>query len=421
VIAQGISGDSIHSFTRNRFDRLDDAVRDDDIVTARELCRAVRAEYLIAHDGFRNAIAAALSHAVNVTSPEEGEALGRRVAESSMEGGDLPQYAQASIVDRVRTIAAGWHWHATDFTITEDDEKFTFHLGPCGSGMRLLREGAYDGEGAWHRSRRPSPSNFMQVGFPMYSNHCAEATRMALINGSATFIVEGWTPMRTRGLCIQHTFKDFSAVPAEFYERVGLTPPDPSARTTLPGGKRLCTEDELDEMATHPLDRLIRRMERKDREGALAALADCQSGWRDSIHDVYRLWINLLWKEMERAFGHAELVRALEITAPELIKGVVRGSARDWAAFWSIHLRLREVRRTGDDWEFVIGSESLLEPEEYPGYPESVEEFCGALNRGMRERGWKESGWFEGRGEMMVHHFSEIVEDLGDGALCLCP
>jgi hypothetical protein len=49
----------VHSFTHNRFDRLDDAIRDDDIVTARELCRAVRAEYLIAHDGFRDAIAAA--------------------------------------------------------------------------------------------------------------------------------------------------------------------------------------------------------------------------------------------------------------------------------------------------------------------------------------------------------------------------
>lgn len=405
VIERAATG-GVRSLMRSRFDQLEDAIRDGDIVTARELAQAVRREYVVAHDGFRDAIAATLSHAVDVSSPEEGEAIGRRVVEYLMQGGDPPQYTQPSFAGRLKAIAAGWHWHATSFTLSEDDEKFTFHLGPCGSGMRLLREGAYDGEGAWHRSETPSPSNFMQVGFPMYSNHCAEMTRMALMNGSATFIVEGWTPMRRRGICIQHTYKDPTMVSPEVYERVGLIPPLELQRQTAQEGNRLLSQDELDEIATHPLDRLIAQMARGNDAAALSSLDECRSGWRDAIHDVYRRWLSRLWAEVEQTLGHDQLVRTLEITAPELIKGVAGGSGWDWAAFWSIHLRLRDVRRTDDGWDFVVGAEALLQPDEYSGYPGSVDQFCHALNRGMRLFHRMAAGSFESQSDSIVHHFA---------------
>jgi hypothetical protein len=400
---EAVVRNDVQSLVRTRFDRLDDAIRAGDIVGVRALARAVREEYVVAHDGFRDAIAASISRAVDASTPDEGEALARRVVEVGLQGGDPPQYAQSGLAERLKAIATGWHWHATSFTLSEDDEKFTFHLGPCGSGMRLLLEGHYDGDGAWHRSQKPSPSNFLQTGFPMYSNHCAEMTRMALMNGSATFIVEGWTPMRSRGLCIQHTFKDLSAVPAEFYERVGLNAP-PTQKRVLPEGNRLFTQEELDELATHPLDRLVRRLEKGDGAGALATLGDCRRAWQDSIHDIYRLWLGRLWSEIERALGHAEFARAIEITGPELIKGVEGRSPIEWAAFWSIHLRLNEIRRTADGWDFIVGAESLLEPDEFPSYPRSIGEFCDALNRGIWLRHWTESGFFENDGETLVHH-----------------
>jgi hypothetical protein len=393
----------IQSFTRTRFDQLDDAIRANDIVSVRQLARAVREEYVVAHDGFRDAIAASMSFAVDASTPEEGEALGRRVVEDGLQDGEPRQYAQADFLERLKAIATGWHWHATSFSLTEDDQKFTFHLGPCGSGMRLLLEGAYDGDGAWHRSQKPSPSNFMQTGFPMYSNHCAEMTRVALMNGSATFIVEGWTPMRSRGICIQHTFKDLSAVPAEFYERVGLDPPAARERV-LPSGNRLFTQDELDEIATHPLDRLVRKLERGDAAGTLATLEECRWAWKDAIHDIYRLWLGRLWFEIDRTLGHEQFARVLEITGPELIKGIEGKSALEWAAFWSMHLRLREIRRTEDGWDFVVGAESLLQPDEFPNYPDSAGEFCRALNRGIRLRHWTETGSFDSEGETLIHH-----------------
>ena len=53
----------------------------------------------------------------------------------------------------VHALAANWRAHSCSgtgpnpgaFTITEDDEKFTFAMNPCGSGQRLWRNGAYEG------------------------------------------------------------------------------------------------------------------------------------------------------------------------------------------------------------------------------------------------------------------------------------
>ena len=53
----------------------------------------------------------------------------------------------------VELLAATWRAHSCSgvgpnpgsFTITEDEEKVTFTMNPCGSGQRLVRNGAYEG------------------------------------------------------------------------------------------------------------------------------------------------------------------------------------------------------------------------------------------------------------------------------------
>ena len=212
-------------FARTRFDAIADAIAAGNAGEVRRLGDLARAEYVAVHDGLRDVVGATLDFAARETSPEEGEGVGRRVIERMMgEAGAAPQYAQADLKARVRSIAAGWHWHVTTFDVAEDDDRITFHLDPCGSGGRLELEGRYDGEDGWLRSARPSPSTFMQTGFPAYSNHCAEMTRAGLAAGNATFVVEGWDARRC-GRCVQHTYKRADAVPAETYRRVGLKQP----------------------------------------------------------------------------------------------------------------------------------------------------------------------------------------------------
>ncbi len=75
----------------------------------------------------------------------------------------------------VELLAATWRAHSTSaasganpgaFTITEDDEKVTFAMNPCGSGQRLWRNGRYEGDDAYARDRRGARLELRPQGLP---------------------------------------------------------------------------------------------------------------------------------------------------------------------------------------------------------------------------------------------------------------
>ena len=59
------------------------------------------------------------------------------------------------------------------FTITEDEEKVTFTMNPCGSGQRLVRNGAYEGLPDGGGTREAHDWSFGRKGFPLYCTHCS--------------------------------------------------------------------------------------------------------------------------------------------------------------------------------------------------------------------------------------------------------
>jgi hypothetical protein len=387
-------------FAHTRFDQIEGAIAAGDAEAVRRLGELARAEYLPVHDGMRDVVGATLDFVARATSPAEGEEVGRRVIERLMgAAGDAPQYTQSDLAERVRAITAGWHWHATRFEVSEDDDKVTFRLDPCGSGMRLEAEGRYDGPDGWLRSTRPSPSTFMQTGFPLYSNHCAEMTRAGLAAGNATFVVEGWRE-RDCGVCFQHTYKRVAAVPAETYRRVGLERPESTSTANGQAPTRLFTADELDELATHPLERAARAVDAGDVDAALSSLRECRDAWGIAMHGAYRRWITMLWAEICETLGAEALGPALAATAPELLRHRRGGGAYDWAAFWSMHLGLRSVRERDGETEFEVEVAALVEPA-----VESVTEdaFVDGLRRGLAARGWGDAGDFGRSEDVFVH------------------
>jgi hypothetical protein len=393
-----VPGTIAKEFAQARFDQIEVAIGAGDAREVQRLGELARAEYVPVHDGLRDVVGATLDFAARATSPEEGEAIGRRVIERSMSSaGDAPQYAQPDLAERVRSIAAGWHWHATRFQVTEDGDKVTFRLDPCGSGMRLELEGRYDGPDGWIRSERGSPSTFMQSGFPMYSNHCAEMTRAGLAAGGASFVVEGWRE-RDCGVCFQHTYKRTDAVPAETYRRVGLEPP--AARPGPSSVKRLFTDEELADLAVHPLDRAAKAVAAGDPVSARAALTECREAWSVSMHGAYRRWIALLWEEVCATIGGDALDGLLAATAPELVRHRRGGRPREWAGFWSMHLGLRSVRERGSRTEFWLDSSAVLEPGTGHVTPDRL---CDGLRRGLRERDWRDAGAFDWVEDHIVH------------------
>jgi hypothetical protein len=396
-----------------RFTALEDAARAGDTERARVVAAAIRREFVPVHDGFVDASAAALSHFVDVTSPEEGEAIGREAMQRHMRGPWFDRYigshdqSPEELRSRIRSIVTTWHWHPSEITVVEDDVRVTVETHPCGSGMRLELRGRYDVPGGWHRSVRGSASTFMEAGFPMYCNHCPEMNRAGLSRGATTWLVEGWRPHRApeRQACRQHSYKRLADVPTEFYTRVGLEPPAAPAALDTGPSPRLFSDEALADLAVHPCDRVVRLLEAGDAEGARGAAIAAHEGWA-GMHDAYPIWLAVLWEEAERRLGRSAQAELLERTTPELVASVRDAAPEDWEAFWSMHLRLHDVRESRDGWTFVVGSDAFVDAE-HCGV--SVEQFVRALDRGVRRRGWTAVGRFAAEGELLLHHLAGEV------------
>jgi hypothetical protein len=402
-----ISSTSHHT----RFDQLAAAVAGGDLSRVSAVQAALKAEYLLAHDGLRNAVARTIAEAVRIAGPVEGEAAGRRVVLGLMGDGDVPQYSQGSMMDRLDAIATGWHWHATEFSLREESDRFTFVLGPCGSGMRLIQEGAYARSDALPLSIKPSKSTFMSAGYPTYCNHCSEMAYASLRHNKASFIVEGWTPLRQHGTCLQHTFKDGFRAPDEFYRRVDLTPPEQADPTALEkDDTRLLSDEQLAWISTHPLDRIMKLLERGDTEGASELVNISLVGWRDSIHDVYRRWLALLWKEALVSFGESAWRDCVRRAEPELLMTVASklgsGDRETWEGFWMAHLRLERVESADGNLSFVSHSDALIDPI-ISEDGDAASDVLELLTQGLVELGHSRLGVLTLDGTHIVHRVHE--------------
>jgi hypothetical protein len=381
-------GDQARQFASPRFAQLEQAVQARDISRVEAVANAVRKEYLVAHDGLIWAIARALSQAVKLRDTAQGEDIGFQVISQFMGEGDPPQYSQSDYKTRVRQVAAGWHWHATTFRVVEDDDRVSFILEPCGSGMRLVLSGAYLGTDPLELSDTPNRSNFMSKDFPNYCNHCSEMTHLALRGGSTTFLVEGWTDRRRYGGCLQHSYKSLAAVPSEFFQRVALPVPPAKAALGEAAPKRAFGPEELKEIETHPLDRLVGHAKSGNIEAALRAVEECRSGWEDSIHDVAVRWFSIVCSEVQKRYGTDDAASMLKAAAPEIFVHVMRAhnNAPDevaWAAFWSIQGGLQDVRDAAGGLEYVNALKAVIDPELV-----DPELFVKCTNQGAESRGW---------------------------------
>ena len=403
---------------RTRFQLIREALdrRDDRHVL--ELARAIREEYVAVHDGLVDAIAAALSCGIDVTSPEEGEAIARRAMERHIDRGagtyavpfTTPHGERLDLLkERIRGIAEVWHWHPGGVTVSEDDDRVTFHTHPCGSGMRLELRGKY-GPGGWHRSASPSGSNFMQEGFPTYCNHCADLNRMSLTSRSTTWLVEGWRPHRdpaTRA-CRQHSYKRFDDIPSEFFDRAGLSAPRSRKGGSVAG--RLFTDDELSVLARHPSDLLVDALGAGRIEEAKALADAMESGWT-TLRGSYPAWLSVVLAEIVERAGADALPGVLEQVLPELVASVGDSSPESWAAFWSMQMNLRAIETQQQAWVFTVGVEAFVDREVYPGL---LDGFFDALDRGVAGRNWSSVGTFEWAGDVFRHRLP-VHHDLPAG------
>ena len=397
----------IAKFEKTRFEQLEHTILIGDTKQTQELATIIQKEFQPVHDGLVEAVTSMLSFFVKKTSPHEGEQIGRHAMERHMKGEWFDQYlgnhgnSPDQLRRQIRDIITTWHWHPSQITVTEDEEKVTIHTHPCGSGMRLEQQGKYDSVDGYARSVTPTPSNFMEKDFPIYCNHCPEMNFTSLHKGATTWLVEGWKPNRNcrSGNCSQHSYKRLVDVPEEFFTRVGLTRPSKFPNQS-DAKVRLFSDEELAALSMHPTDRLAIELEDNGIQYAQSALHECENGWR-GMHDAFTLFLGIFLTEALDNFGYEGMIESLEHSSPKLLANIWDGTDTDWASYWSMHMGLTELHADPSGYNFFIEPESLINPETWPA---SIEEFCRAINKGLNAIGRDDIGSFTLKDGMIMHH-----------------
>src|SRR3712207_3859549 len=156
--------DELRDLSRPTMDRAIEAIERGDLEAATRLCAEMKHEWLMLHDLMAESVLGLISF-VQDRLGDEGV---REAWETSIEQGWRRHHDAITRLDRrelVHLLAATWRAHSASgvgehpgrFTITEDDEKVTFTMNPCGSGQRLVRRGLYESAG-YGRTKDATPA-----------------------------------------------------------------------------------------------------------------------------------------------------------------------------------------------------------------------------------------------------------------------
>jgi hypothetical protein len=223
--------DELREMSRPTMERIVEAIDAGDLEGAKRLAREGQGEWLMLHDLMAESILS-LASFVQEKLGDEGV---KEAWEDSMERGWKHHHAAIESLDRkavVGLLAATWRAHSAGgvgehpgrFTITEDDEKVTFTMNPCGSGQRLVRMGRYDGDDALGTTNGAHEWSYGREGFPLYCTHCSFMNELQPIRWIGFPLYPSHPPADFHSdPCVWHWYKDPADIPAEHWERYGLT------------------------------------------------------------------------------------------------------------------------------------------------------------------------------------------------------
>jgi hypothetical protein len=223
----------LKEMSRPTMDRVIEAIDAGDLEGAKRLCEEMKHEWRFLHDMMVDGIAASMTWVK--------ERLGEEAVGESQKWA-MERYWKRSVeaIDKrprkeiVQLLAATWRAHSTSgvgpkpgaFTITEDDEKFTFSMNPCGSGQRLVRLGKYEGENAFGTTDEAHTWSYGRTDFPLYCTHCAFMNEVQPIEWLGAPVYPSDPPEDFhRDPCTWYWYKDPADIPARHWERHGLTKP----------------------------------------------------------------------------------------------------------------------------------------------------------------------------------------------------
>jgi len=156
---------------RRTLDLLHTALDEGDIATARSLAKRMYGEFSSMHDLYRNWITGLASFIARRDGDDvAADALQETVQRFTDEVG--PVYEDKTDRQRIALLAAGIRGHLQEFEVHEEADYYEIVAATCGSGGRLIADGGYEGDNAFHSIKGPSPVTFGRSEIPIYCAHC---------------------------------------------------------------------------------------------------------------------------------------------------------------------------------------------------------------------------------------------------------
>ncbi len=182
--------EELNRLGQRTLDLLLSCIESDEPEEAKKLARRMYNEFLAMHDLYRDWVADLLTFIGKRFGDEElSQALEQSV--SGYTNRLKSRYAGKSTRRRAEILLAGLRGHLHPFEIEEDEEKFVITPKPCGSGERLVCEGAYGPPRNFLKIKKPQAMTFGRADFPVYCAHCYFQNVLPIEpDGSPLFVTE---------------------------------------------------------------------------------------------------------------------------------------------------------------------------------------------------------------------------------------
>ena len=223
------SEEELRQMSRPTMERAVEAIDDGDLEQAKALCESMKWESQFMHDLLVDGVAGLISFVHSKLGDDAVEEAWTYSLERSWKG-PVETIASADRREIAKALAATWRAHSTSgvgpkagaFEISEDEEKLTFTMNPCGSGQRLWRLGRY-GEDGWGVTDGAHDWSYGREGFPLYCTHCAFMNELLPIRWIGFPVYPSDPPEDfDHDPCTWYWYKDPADIPERHFGRYGL-------------------------------------------------------------------------------------------------------------------------------------------------------------------------------------------------------
>ncbi len=189
---------------------------------AKELAYRMYKEFNYLHDGYMFWVTGLQTYIFNkhgIDALEEAEREAHTIEARVV----FKPPEKTDIRSRVEHLASGLRGHLQPITIKEDGEKISLTMQPCGSGERIIQKGGY--EAGLARVKNPHPITWGMKDFPIYCVHCPVMEMLEMESTGNFGAVHIVSEPIYQGACQFVFYKDPTAIPEEFYSRIGKKRP----------------------------------------------------------------------------------------------------------------------------------------------------------------------------------------------------